>query len=86
MNIYADDLSINLKYDYNNKLANKNNVLEVLMTIELFYKWSSLKVNRGKTQLTIFIRKFQKPSFVEKVRMKWVSTFRLLGIQFCNTL
>ena len=86
LDIYTDDLSIYLKYDCNNKRANNNNVLEVLTTIELFYKWSGLKVNRGKEQITIFGEKFQKPNFVEKGKIKWCSMFRLLGIQFCNTL
>ena len=54
--------------------------------IEIFYKWSGLKVKRGKTQLTIFGRKYSKPSFVDRLRIKWFSTFKLFGIQFCNTL
>ena len=67
LDIHADDLSIYLKFDCNNKIANENNVLEVITSIELYYKWSGLKVNRGKTQFTIFGRKFQKPIFVEKI-------------------
>ena len=51
----------------------------------MFYKWSGIKVNRGKTQLTIFGRKYPKPGFVDLLRIKWCSMFRLLGIQFCNT-
>ena len=59
VDIYADDLSVYLEYNFSNQLANESNVLETLATIELFYKWSGLKVNREKTQLTILAKNFQ---------------------------
>ena len=62
VDIYADDLSIYLRYDTNKNSDNKDKIIEVLNTIERFYKWSGLKVNRGKTQLTIFGRQVQKPN------------------------
>ena len=61
LDIYADDLSIYLKYNCNNKISNKNNVLEDLTTIKLFYKWSGLKVNRGKHKLQFSVENFKSP-------------------------
>ena len=40
VDIYADDLSIYIKYDCNKNSANEDNILEILTTIEKFYKWS----------------------------------------------
>ena len=49
LDIHADDLSIYLEFNKSNKIVNEKNVQEALTAIETFYKWSGLKVNRGKT-------------------------------------
>ena len=54
--------------------------------IERFYLWSGLKINLGKTNVTIFGRKLNKPRFVEELRIKWCNKFKLLGIHFDVTL
>ena len=79
-------MSIFLEYNQNKKIANENIVQNTLAIINKFYKWSGLKVNRGKTQLTIFGKRLAKPRLVETLNIKWCTSFRLLGIQFNNTL
>ena len=54
--------------------------------IELFFVWSGLKVNRGKTYLLIFGASLGCPSLVETLRIKWCTEFKLLGINFDQTL
>ena len=51
-----------------------------------FEEWSGLKINLGKTNLTIFGKKMEKPTFVDDLRIKWCVEFKLLGIQFDCTL
>ena len=51
-----------------------------------FREWSGLKINLGKTYLTIFGRHFEKPRFVDELRIKCCVEFKLLGISFDSTL
>ena len=45
LDIYADNLTIYLEYDKKDSWKNKENVKRVLEVIEVFYKWSGLKIN-----------------------------------------
>ncbi len=45
-----------------------------------------LKVNQGKTQVTIFGGNFRKPSLVDVLDLKWSIEFKLLGIHFDSGL
>ena len=63
--IYADDLTVYLEFDKRNSWRNKENVRRVLEVIEIFYLWSEMKINLGKTYVTIFGRELNKPRFVE---------------------
>ena len=45
-----------------------------------------LSINLGKTNLTVFGKLVEKPSFVNKLNIKWCVEFKLLGIQFDSTL
>ena len=54
----------------------------MLEVIGMFYSWSGLKINLGKTNVTIFGRKLNKPKFVEELKLKWCQDFMLLGIYF----
>ena len=56
MDIYANDLTMYLEYDGKSNWKNKDNVREVLSLMEKFYVWSGLKINLGKTYVTIFGR------------------------------
>ena len=51
-----------------------------------FKDWSGLKINLGKTYLTIFGMYFEKPRFVDELNIKWCVGFKLLGMQFDSTL
>ena len=52
----------------------------------MFFIWSGLKVNRGKTYLSIFGESLEKPRFVQELGIKWCTDFTLLGIKFDQTL
>ena len=52
--IYADDLTIYMDRHKTKERKNQENVSKTLKVIELFFDWSGLKVNRGKTYLSIF--------------------------------
>ena len=54
--------------------------------IELFFVWSGLKINRGKTYLSIFGKRISCPGYVITLRIKWCTEFKLLGINFDQTL
>ena len=54
--------------------------------MERFREWSGLRINLGKTYLTIFGRQFDKPRFVDELKIKWCVEFKLLGIYFDFTL
>ena len=49
-------------------------------------EWSGLKINLGKTYLTIFGKQYRKPRFVDELEIKWCVEFKLLGIHFDSTL
>ena len=70
MDIYADDLSIYLEYDRRSNWKNKENIREVLVLMERFFTWSGLKINLGKTYVTIFGREYNKPRFIDELRLK----------------
>ena len=54
--------------------------------MEKFKEWSGLKINLGKTYLTIFGKQYRKPKFVDELEIKWCVEFKLLGIYFDATL
>ena len=54
--------------------------------MDRFREWSGLKINLGKTNLTIFGKHFEKPGFVDELNLEWCVEFKLLGIQFDSTL
>ena len=54
LDMYADDLSIYLEYNKNREAENRSNVQSILQTMEKFREWSGLRINLGKTYLTIF--------------------------------
>ena len=66
LDIYADDLTVCLEYDRKNSWRNKENVRRVLEVTEIFYRWSGLKINLRKTNVTNFGRQLNKPRFVEE--------------------
>ena len=84
--MYADDLSIFLEYKKPSSYENKANVRCILQTMEMFKGWSGLKINLSKTYLTVFGNLADKPRFVEDLRIKWCTEFKLLGIYFDSTL
>ena len=52
---------------------------------EVFYR-VRVKINLGKTYVTIFGREYNKPKFIDELRLKWCNSFKLLGIHFDVTL
>merc|ERR1711888_384730 len=52
----------------------------------MFKEWSGLRINLGKTYVTIFGRQFDKPKFVDELRVNWCVEFKLLGIYFDSSL
>ena len=54
--------------------------------MERFFTWSGLKINLGKTYVTIFGRECNKPKFIDELKLKWCNSFKLLGIHFDVTL
>ena len=84
--MYADDLSVYLSFRRKNNALNKQNVCSVLSSMKKFEEWSGLRINLGKTNLTVFGRKVDKPNFVDELKIKWCIEFKLLGIQFDCTL
>ena len=51
-----------------------------------FQEWSGLKINLGKTYLAIFGKLCKKPTFVDDLKIKWCTIFKLLGIYLDVTL
>ena len=86
MDMYADDLLVILEYRKWNDLENKANVKSILQAMEKFRERSGLKINLGSTYLTIFGRQFEKPKFVDELKIKWCVEFKLLGIYSNFTL
>ena len=84
--MYADDLSIYLEYNRNRESENRSNVQSILQTMDKFREWSGLKINLGKTYLTIFGKQHKKTKFVDELGVKWCLEFKLLGIYFDVTL
>ena len=84
--MYADDLSVYLEFKGKSKSENKQNVRNVLQTMDRFEEWSGLKINLGKTNLTIFGKHVEKPTFADELNLKWCVEFKLLGIHFDSTL
>merc|ERR1711888_139595 len=54
--------------------------------MEMFREGSGLKINLGKTYLTVFGRQCKKTKFVDELQVKWCVEFKLLGIHFDSTL
>ena len=52
--IYVDDLTIYMNRHKSDNKKNQETVKNTLEVIELFFVWSGLKINRGKTYLSIF--------------------------------
>ena len=85
-NIYADDLTIYLQRHPHNEKRNFDNVGRALDIIKLFFTWSGLRINRGKTYLSIFGKIISCPGYVNTLRIKWCTEFKLLGINFDQSL
>ena len=51
-----------------------------------FFVWSGLKINRGRTYLSIFGKQISCPEYVNTLRIKWCTQPKLLGITFDQTL
>ena len=60
IDLYADDLSVYLEFKKNREYDNKSNVQCILQAMEKFKEWSGLKINHGKTYLTIFVKHLKK--------------------------
>ena len=84
--MYADDLSVYLEFKRNRELHYKSNVQCILQAMEKFKEWPGLKMNLGKTYLTIFEKQYKKPKFVDELEIKGCVEFKLLGIYFDATL
>ena len=54
--------------------------------MERFYNWSGLKINLSKTYISIFGKELKEPKFVQELKLKWCTNFKLLGIYFDVTL
>ena len=65
---------------------NQENVSKTLEVIEMFFVWSGLRINRGKTYLLIFGASLACPRFVQTLGIKWTTEFKLLGINFDQCL
>ncbi|MCP3679804.1 MAG: reverse transcriptase family protein, partial [Gammaproteobacteria bacterium] len=82
---YADDLTMYLEMGNSNE-DNFNNINSVLTTLEEFRVLSGLKVNRGKTMLTIFGCKQSNTQLCKDLGIKWCTDFKLLGLLFDQNL
>ena len=84
--MYADDLSVYLEFKKQKEYDNRTNVQSILQTMEKFKEWSGLKINLGKTYLTIFGCLFKKPRFVDELSIKWCVDFKIMSKHFDSTL
>ena len=84
--MYVDDLSIYLEFKKQKEYDNRANVQSILQAMKKFNELSGLKINLGKTYLTVFGRHFKKPRFVDELSIKWCVEFKLLGIHFDSPL
>merc|ERR1711888_150370 len=82
IDMYSDDLSVYLEFKKGREHDNEFNVQCVLQAMEKFKEWSGLKINLGKTYVTIFGRQCNKPKFVDDLQVKWCVEFELLGIHW----
>ena len=73
------------RHSYNEK-KNLENVSKALEIIEIFFIWSGLKINGGKTYLSIFGQNLEKPRFVQELGIKLCTEFTLFRIKFDQTL
>ena len=64
----------------------RENIRKAVGLIETFYDWSGLKVNIGKTHLTIYDKENKKPNFIDELGIKWCNELKLLGIPVNITL
>ena len=67
IDMYADDSSVYLEFKRNREYDNKSNVQCILQAMKKFKEWSGLKINIGKTYLTIFGKQCKKPRVVEEL-------------------
>ena len=80
LEIYADDLSLFL----NPKEKSLRKVIEILND---FYKISGLKISVSKTKAVWFGSNFNSDIMLcPDLKLEWVKTFTLLGIDFTNNL
>ena len=86
IDMYADVLSVYLEFNKNRETDNKSKVQCILQVMEMLREWLGLKINLGKTYLTIFGKQYSKPRFVDELRIKVCVEFKLLGIYFDSTL
>ena len=84
--IYADDLTIYMNWHKSNNKKNHENVKNTIEVIEMFFVWSGLKINRGKTYLSIFGANLGCPRFVNTLGVEWSTEFKLLGLKFDQCL
>ena len=77
IDMYADDLSVYLEFKERNECDNKTNVQSILQAMKKFREWSGLKINLGKTYLTIFGKHFERPKFVDELGIKCCVEFKL---------
>ena len=67
IDMYADDLSVYLEFKKNREYDKMSYVQCILQAMEKFKEWGGLKINLGKTYLTIFGKQFKKFRFVEEL-------------------
>ena len=84
--IYADDLTIYLQRHPHREKRDTENISNTLGIIEMFFEWSGLKINRSKTYLSIFGKRISCPRYINTLGIKWCTDFKLLGINFDQTL
>ena len=68
------------------KSQNFRNVQEAMRIVEIFYRWSGLKVNQGKMYSTLIGSSLKQPEYVAQLGLKCCTKFQLLGIQFDQKL
>ena len=73
--IYTDELTIYMNRHKSDSIKNQENVRKTLEVIEMFYVWSGLKINRGKTYSSIFGASLACPRFMQMLRIKWGTEF-----------
>ena len=73
-----------------NTLSLMNRIMQILILFLTLLKkiriLSGIKVNRGKTMLTVFENKENDSLLCDELGIKWCTRFKLLGIWFDQTL